>query len=151
MDNDASFNWDEYANKQVDLANQAIKDHDSMVESTVDRQIFAEMKMKQPSVTDFTEIVASVSQDGEYAVRVLLNSGGCIVVTPWVSREEAERLELAINQAMIEYRTKRNAWEASCEDSPDHRHEATCEHCGAGCDYHSTLCLCENCQIEAAS
>ena len=66
---------------------------------------------KQPQAIDFTEIVASVTQDGEYAVRVLLDSGQHIVVSNWVCREEAERLELAINQAMIEYRTKRNAWE----------------------------------------
>lgn len=64
-----------------------------------------------PKVTDFTEIVASVTQDGEYAVRVLLDSGQHIVVTNWVGCDEVKRLELAINQAMIEYRTKRNAWE----------------------------------------
>lgn len=64
-----------------------------------------------PQVTDFTEIVASVTKDGEYAVRVLLDSGQHIVVGRWVGRDEAEKHELAINQAMIEYRTKRNAWE----------------------------------------
>ena len=66
----------------------------------------------QPLVSDFTEIVASCTQDGYYAVRVLLDSGH-VVVTPWVFREDAERLELAITQGMIEYRTKRNAWEKS--------------------------------------
>jgi len=69
------------------------------------------MVPKQPQTTDFTEIRASVTQDGEYAVRVLLDSGQHVVVGKWVGREEAERHELAINQVMIEYRTKRNAWE----------------------------------------
>lgn len=72
--------------------------------------------------TDFTEIVASIGLDGEYAVRVLLDSGH-VVVSEWVYREEAERLELAINQVMIKYRTKRNAWEkevASVVDQEDH-------------------------------
>lgn len=116
----------------IDEAAQAQEDHDSMVESIVDRKIYDEITQKhkaitaavrppiepkQPTVTDFTEIVASVTQDGYYAVRVLLDSGQHTVVSPWVYREEAERLELAINQVMIEYRTKRNAWEASFHDS----------------------------------
>ena len=80
------------------------------------RQIFVKKvlnmaKAKQPQATDFTEIVASGTQDGEYAVRVMLDSGEHIMVSKWACREEAERLELAINQVMIEYRTKRNAWE----------------------------------------
>lgn len=87
--------------------------------------------VNQPQATDFTEIVASVTQDGEYAVRVLLDSGQHIVVSKWVCREEAERLELAINQTMIEYRTKRNAWnprrivdpERQCDNSPSSEHE----------------------------
>ncbi len=116
-------------NEKVEAAAQDQEGHESMVESTVDRQTFAEITqqhrdivesvrpMKQPQATDFTEIVASVSEDGLYAVRVLLDSGLHIVVTPWVCREEAERLELAINQAMIEYRTKRNAWEKGVTDA----------------------------------
>lgn len=75
---------------------------------------------KQPQATDFTEIAASVTQDGEYAVRVLLDSGQYIVVSPWVGREEAERLELAITQVMIEYHTKRNAWEKETANAPEH-------------------------------
>ena len=73
----------------------------------------------EPKATDFTEVVASCTQDGDYAVRVLLASGPHIVVTPWVSKEEAERLELAINQGMIDYRTKRNAYEYLL-DKPQH-------------------------------
>lgn len=99
--------------EQADNAAQVIEDQQSMVESTTDRRILAEIDSmpKQPQATHFTEIVASVTKDGEYAVRVLLDSGQHIIVSHWVCREEAQRLELAINQVMIEYRTKRNAWE----------------------------------------
>lgn len=117
----------------IDDAAQAQEDHGSMVESVEDRRVFdgiteahkaitesvrPSAEPKQPQVTDFTEIMASITQDGEFAVRVLLDSGSHIMVTQWVfkdrvcrnRREEAERLELAINQAMIEYHTKRQAW-----------------------------------------
>jgi hypothetical protein len=67
--------------------------------------------MDQPNATDFTEILASVTEDGKYTLRVLLDAGAHITVATDLPREEAERRELAINQAMIEYRTKRNAWE----------------------------------------
>lgn len=30
-------------------------------------------------------------------------------------------------------------------ENPDKGVEAICENCGAACDYHSELCLCENC------
>lgn len=64
----------------------------------------------QPEASDFTEIVASVTTDGEYAVRLLLESGPPLVVGRWVCREEAKRDEAAIHQAMTEFRLKRNEW-----------------------------------------
>lgn len=70
-----------------------------------------------PKATDFTEIVASCTEDGLYAVKVLLDSGQQIIVTKWVYQEEAERLELAIHQMAIEFRTKRNAWEQELKDA----------------------------------
>ena len=71
---------------------------------------------KQPQATDFTEILPVVVDPGRYVLRVKLNSGASILVAEVRCREEAERRELAINQAMIEYRTKRNAWEKERED-----------------------------------
>lgn len=69
----------------------------------------------QPQATDFTEICPSDSWDalqkGEFVLRVILDSGQLVTLAKSCNREELENLELAINQAMIEYRTKRNAYE----------------------------------------
>ncbi len=63
---------------------------------------------RQPQATDFTK-VAQMSAC-EYEVFVMLKSGPVSICTRY-SQESAEKLGLAINQAMIEYRTKRNTWE----------------------------------------
>jgi len=90
----------------------------SMVETRTDRQIFAEMKMPdQPTVTDFTAVIARVNlkdhgEVTEYHLRVKLDSRW-ITVGTHPTREEAEVAELAINQLMVEYKAKRNAWEDS--------------------------------------
>ncbi len=62
----------------------------------------------QPKVTDFTSVVCFVN--GEFDLLVHLNSGPVKVGT-FPTKEAVETAELAINQMMAEYRTKRNAWE----------------------------------------
>jgi len=117
--------------QRIDEAAESREDYASMVESTVDRQIFAEMKNmqlkpndvvqdgtvvtietdeKQPQATDFLEIRASCTVDGEFNLCVILDSGSIVPVGHFFSRAEVETAELAISQAMIEYRTKRNDW-----------------------------------------
>jgi len=102
-------------NKTIDEAAQAIDDHQSMVESRTDREIFAEMnEMDQPKVTDFTTTVPA--EKSGFDVRVKLDSRW-VTVGNHPTREDAERAELALSQVMIEYRTKRNAWENSHANS----------------------------------
>jgi len=90
---------------------------DNMMANNRARRLMADTNpADQPKVTDFTEIVSSITSamgvKGElFAVRILLDGGFSIKVTPWVPKVEAERLELAIHQVMIEYRTKRNQYE----------------------------------------
>ena len=110
-DNADNFDWDGYAERQVDEATQA------MVETRTDRQILAEMKMsEQPKVTDFTEITSPSWCNPKrpnnmlYELKVKLDSG-VVEIGSFTDKNEAEKAELAINQAMIEYRTKREAWE----------------------------------------
>jgi hypothetical protein len=78
--------------------------------------------MDQPKVTDFTTVVPA--KDSGFHVRVKLESRWVTVGTH-ISREEAETAELAINQAMIEYRTKRNSWEKQMKDQPQ---DEGCKH-----------------------
>ena len=47
----------------------------------------------------------------KHVLRVKLDSGASILVASDLDKAEAERRELAIHQIMIEFRTKRNAWE----------------------------------------
>lgn len=70
----------------------------------------------QPRATDFTEVVPSILKDGKFVLRVILDSGQCLPVAMDLTFEAAERRELVINQAMIEYRTKRNAYERDVAD-----------------------------------
>lgn len=75
--------------------------------------------MKQPQATDFTKVDDNLSPPGstglggrgqlEYSVSVRLDSGWKVVAKGFTQRH-AEEAELAINQVMIEYRTKRNDW-----------------------------------------
>lgn len=64
--------------------------------------------MDQPKVTDFTMI--EDADHGSVVLSVKLDSGK-VRLADYASRGDAEAIELAINQAMIEYHTKRNAWE----------------------------------------
>ena len=92
---------------------EANEDNQSMVESSTDRKLFAEMNVDQPQpkVTDFTEVLPMLAEPEKYVLRVKLDSGASIAMATGISKDEAERRELAINQVMIEYRTKLNAWE----------------------------------------
>ena len=67
-----------------------------------------------PSVHDFTEI--EEIKPGFY-LRVLSHSGGKCTVGKYDTRKEAERVELAIIQMAVEFRTKRNAWEQQLKDA----------------------------------
>jgi hypothetical protein len=89
----------------------------SMVETRTDRQIFAEMKMPdQPTVTDFTAVIREIPDFSgdpiKYHLRVKLDSRW-ITVGTHSTCEEAEVAELYINQLLVEYKAKRNAWEDS--------------------------------------
>lgn len=68
--------------------------------------------MDQPKVTDFTKVERTDTDPSgplEFTVSVKLDSGW-VTVAKYADDEDAEKAELAINQAMIEYRTKKNAW-----------------------------------------
>ncbi|MHA2279703.1 MAG: hypothetical protein ACXAC5_02250 [Promethearchaeota archaeon] len=68
--------------------------------------------MDQPKVTDFTEIEELGTRGADcFVLRVLLDSGRKVGVGRFSTRQDAEQVELAISQVMIEYRTKRNTWE----------------------------------------
>ena len=64
--------------------------------------------MKMVSVTDF--LVRRTARNG-YNVCISLPSG-LVEIASNVSEEEADRIELAISQAMIEYRIQRDHDEA---------------------------------------
>jgi len=106
-----------YDDEIIDRAAQDQEDVESMIEAWIDRQIFAEIKkadMEQPQATDFTRIVRpstdvfSVKLD--HVLQVRLDSRW-VTVGHHSALNAALQAELAISQAMIEYRTKRNAWE----------------------------------------
>lgn len=113
-------------NEATDAAAEAQADHESMVEATIDKEwnrcpihhgltdcvCVPEGSDGQPQATDFTEIRASCTEDGYFDVWILLERGN-VTFARHLSREEAETAVLVITQAMIEYRTKRNAWEKS--------------------------------------
>lgn len=109
---------DRQEDDRIQAEADAQDDHQSMVESTTDRIFAEDGMMEHPTVTDFTEVVcletefAKVPLRSEYVLRVKLISGANIVMVSGLSKKETERRELAINQAMIEYRAKMNAWEA---------------------------------------
>jgi hypothetical protein len=92
---------------------------DDMMAETRARRLVADITdaPEQPTVTDFTKIEQNKSDhpfDGleEFNLSVKLDSGWRVIASH-PTEEDAELAELAISQAMIEYRTKRNAWESS--------------------------------------
>lgn len=70
--------------------------------------------------TDFTQVIPSPSnghvKDNEFYLRVQLDS--CWMrVAVYSTQKEAEDAEFVINKVMIEYRTKRNAYEKASQES----------------------------------
>ena len=93
------------------------------------------MLMNQPKVTDFTKIEKLVSPSpgvDYFVLQILLDSGRKVAVGKFYNREDAESVELAIKQAMIEYRTKMNAWERALADFARTRQDDECPLCKSG-------------------
>lgn len=124
-------------NETIDQAAQDQEDHDSMVESTVDRKIIlvderhdvscrcdkCQFKwtgqrvakpgaMDQPKIADFTRIehFPKMRGVGQFALYTVIDSTKSLVGR-YHSREQVERAQLAIVQMTIGYHAKRNAWE----------------------------------------
>jgi len=92
------------------------QEYQDMVGNVLERTPL-ETPVKQPSVTQFTKI-GWVNDDMCKAVWLLSVKldGDWRVIAKFDNFNAAEKAELAINQVMIEYRTRRNSWETALSD-----------------------------------
>jgi len=91
MDNDDTFNWNEYANKQVDIANQAVESSKN----------FTEMKIKQSK--EFVRVESYKKPEIDDTCRVMV---GDIAVAYSNSRNLADVSAAAIRNAISDARTQ---------------------------------------------
>ncbi len=99
--------------KQIDAAADDQQAFDDMMAANRTRRILDDTEpLRAPQSTDFTEIekLHPCSTD-KFVLRVTTDGGGRYEVGGFATLADAAKAELAINQVMIEYRTKRNAWE----------------------------------------
>jgi hypothetical protein len=100
--------------QRVDAAAEDAQAFDDLMGRNRQCRMLEDTEPEQPKVTDWTMVLKVIEKSqwipDKYVLAIRLGAGRHHL-GEFSTRELAERAELALNQAMIEYRTKRNSWE----------------------------------------